>query len=242
MWQIRDTNYIFFHVPKNAGTAIKKGLASYSRGIGITGNHSLDRLERAIFRSFGINTPLCYLSPVKRLIRRDCITEGHISVGDVLRENAELLSEKIILAVVREPLERVISYFFYVKGKPTHYRHQELVGLSLPEFIEHEVEKYQGLREGDQYQFLRADLPLRRHILFQERLSHEFEIFAQKNIPMWNGQLTIQNKSVKSRIRDLPSCIEVLIDRDRQLIAEIKNDRKNNRSNLYISQHVADMG
>ena len=115
MWHIKGTKYSFFHVPKNAGTSIKRVLEPHTLGLSVGGTHLLDKIERRFYSSLAKNTPLIYLSQHPRLIRRDCVTQGHISVGDVIQLHPEYLTNRSILAVVRDPIDRLLSYFRYVK-------------------------------------------------------------------------------------------------------------------------------
>jgi hypothetical protein len=224
MWHIKGTKYSFFHVPKNAGTSIKRVLEPHALGLSAGGTHLLDKIERRFHSSFAKNTPLIYLSQHPRLIRRDCVTQGHISVGDVIQLHPEYLSDRSILAVVRDPIDRLLSYFRYVKKKRTHYRHSELKPMNFGEFVEHEVGEYGELKEGDQYSFLRGDLKLQRKILFQETLSRDFYVFCKSISLDMPSTLPIENSTKNDAHREYPNCIFKLVERDLEFIRELKNE------------------
>lgn len=81
--------------------------------------------------------------------RKARVVTGHLQYGvhDYIPQRCEYIT------LLREPIARVVSYYYYVLGHPKHWRHAELVrsGMSLDDFARSSPER--GI-ENDQTRML----------------------------------------------------------------------------------------
>ncbi len=100
-------NFIFIHVPKNAGTSIHKALAMHSnlacRYQNAPGMYYLKKLT-------GNNATLS-------------IFDTHIEVARARKIIGKRWDKYVSFAVVRNPYDRAVSRFHYFKGRPDLYEH-----------------------------------------------------------------------------------------------------------------------
>jgi hypothetical protein len=113
-------NLIFLHIPKAAGTTLHSILASrYPAGSHLS-IYDPEQAARMI--------------PHWPLARREQIRllEGHVAFG--LHEC--LVGETTYITLLRDPIERIISHYYYVRRMPGHYLHDRVVGdnMSLAEY------------------------------------------------------------------------------------------------------------
>lgn len=111
---------LFIHVPKAAGTTFAQILNSYFS-------------EQDI-------CPAYYVSELMQLpaeeVRRYRLVCGHFEYS--IRE---LLDAPICLTMLREPVDRVVSYYRYIRSAPAHALHQKFSQMSLMEILEDPVER-----------------------------------------------------------------------------------------------------
>jgi hypothetical protein len=114
-----DHCIIFLHLPKTGGVTLRRTLKwKYSPMM------TFETLTKPA-ESFD-EVPL----EKRRNLR---VLNGHLNYG--VHEYIPQRCEYITL--LREPIARVISYYYYILGHPKHWRHEELVrsGMSLDEFV-----------------------------------------------------------------------------------------------------------
>lgn len=114
---------IFVHIPKSAGTTLNHVIAwEYSpfQIVSVDG-----RFPRWAWRRMTHWTP-------RRLARSDVFT-GHMPFG----LDKYLARESNYITILRKPVERVISEYFYRIGRKSHpLADREIKGLSLREYVE----------------------------------------------------------------------------------------------------------
>jgi Galactose-3-O-sulfotransferase len=127
---------IFLHLPKTAGETLRRTL-KWKYGSEMLYLHTLTE-------------PAESLEEVPLSKRRDArVLTGHLYYG--VHEYIPQRCEYITL--LRDPVARVISFYYYILGRTDHYRHEELVrsGMSLEEFVRSSPER--GI-ENDQTRML----------------------------------------------------------------------------------------
>ena len=106
---------IHTHVPKTAGSTLAHALAAI-----VGGTQAMDlRLRRAV-------RPRNMTAEEKRELR---MISGHFVYG----MHERFPQRPLYLAAVRDPIERAVSYFRFVRGAKDHPNHAEFQGLSFEE-------------------------------------------------------------------------------------------------------------
>jgi hypothetical protein len=122
MQRPKPDRVLFEHLPKCGGTTVTEYLKSqYPRRLvyEIDGRNPTQSIER--FQS---------LSAAERHQYR--LVTGHLT-----DELIELVSpETITLTILRDPVERIVSHYFFVRQDPLHYLHATVVkgGITLEEY------------------------------------------------------------------------------------------------------------
>lgn len=116
---------IFLHIPKTAGTTLERILArQYGHDALFKMRPEEEDLEGAVQRLRDLD------AATRRKVR---LIHGHMHFGihDVLGEPVPYMT------MLRHPVDRVISHYYYVKRRPNHYLH-DLVrdGMTLREYVE----------------------------------------------------------------------------------------------------------
>lgn len=111
---------IYLHLPKTAGQTLKSILYRY-----------YSPSERFFFEGHQTVPAFAALSESERVRLR--LVSGHMLYG----VHTFLSQSYEYMAVLRNPLERVISYYYYVKRTPEHQHYKEVMTreLSLEEFV-----------------------------------------------------------------------------------------------------------
>jgi hypothetical protein len=127
---------IFLHLPKTGGVTLRTTLKW---------KYAPDMLT---FET--LTKPAESLGEVPLSERRNArVLTGHLHYGvhDYIPQRCEYIT------LLREPIARVISYYYYILGHPKHWRHAELVrsGMTLNEFVRTSAER--GI-ENDQTRML----------------------------------------------------------------------------------------
>jgi hypothetical protein len=115
-YDLKEHDQVYFlHIPKTAGTTFKTILE---------GNFAPDR-----FFPYHLIHELLRFHPDE--LARFQLLAGHFFYSVHL-----LLPRKpIYLTVLRNPVERVISHYFYIRRSPEHFRYQKIASQSLLEFV-----------------------------------------------------------------------------------------------------------
>lgn len=114
---------VFLHIPKTGGTTLHQIIERQYRPDVI---YTLNQQQGRSIESFEA------LPESKRNAIR--VLKGHTYFG--LRSC--LSKSNVFITLLREPINRIISHYFYVRGFPGHYLHQDVTsrGLSLEEYAE----------------------------------------------------------------------------------------------------------
>jgi hypothetical protein len=114
---------IFLHIPKTAGTTLHRIIERHYRpehrySVGFSEDESV--------------TELAQLSEERRAQIR--MLRGHFGFG----VHRYLPGPSSYITVLRDPVERVVSYYYYIRRMPHHYLHDRITSpeVSLQEFVE----------------------------------------------------------------------------------------------------------
>lgn len=110
--------YHFLHIPKTAGTSL---------------NRVFDRMFRALvlYTSTGELTRLVQADPA--FFHRYLLVTGHIDVRNAAAVAG--VRENVFLAVFRDPVQRAVSLYDYIRATADHPLHAAVRGLSLREAL-----------------------------------------------------------------------------------------------------------
>jgi len=108
-------NLIFLHIPKAAGTTL----------------HSILEMHYAPANQCSIYDPeqAAKVLPLAPRVQREAIRllKGHLAFG--LHEH--LIGQSTYITLVRDPVDRIASHYYYVKRMPGHYLHNAVVGQNM---------------------------------------------------------------------------------------------------------------
>jgi hypothetical protein len=112
---------VFIHVPKAGGTTLRSVLDRQYRG-------GLMEIKRDEISSFAARWGR--LAEGERAAIR-CLW-GHMPFG----LHRVIGADAIYTTMVRDPVERVLSHYYYVRGEPAHSLHQAVVaGMTLEDYV-----------------------------------------------------------------------------------------------------------
>lgn len=113
---------IFLHIPKTGGTTLQWALKrQYGREGTFCVRGDLD----------GVAAELDALEPEER--RRIRVIHGHMGIG----LHQRLPGPARYFTMLRHPVDRVISHYYYVRRRPHHHLHEPIAaGMSLQEYVE----------------------------------------------------------------------------------------------------------
>ncbi|MDX1572016.1 MAG: sulfotransferase family 2 domain-containing protein [Xanthomonadales bacterium] len=125
-----EKQFIFVHVRKAAGSSMRRVLRPY-----------------AVAKSSGRMNKLLSRAGLVRDYRRRWFRH-HAALSDAQQSMpADRFRSYFKFAFVRNPWDRLVSEYEFLRGFPRHRRHQRAMQLSFPEFV-----RYQATR-SDAYQF-----------------------------------------------------------------------------------------
>ena len=118
---MNNRNLVFIHIPKTAGTTLNSILERhYPKRNTFSFWQNVDQIVRE-FPEWPIER--------RRQIR---LLKGHMPFG----LHRFLVGESRYITVLRAPVERIVSHYFFVKRTPRHYLYQQVIerNLSLAEY------------------------------------------------------------------------------------------------------------
>lgn len=216
-------NLVFLHIPKAAGTT----------------------LHPILERHYPKRNTFSFWEDVERVVRefpqwplekrqRIRLLKGHMPFG----LHQYLVGESRYITLLREPAERIVSHYFYVKRTPRHYLYQQVTegNISLAEYVSSGITEE---LDNDQVRLLAGisrSIPFgglgTEHLELAKRnveehfavagLSERFdETLALMAIELgWNWIPYYQNLNVtegKPRARQIDPSVLKIIERDNQL-------------------------
>jgi hypothetical protein len=112
---------VFLHIPKTAGSSLKSQISiqyTNAERFFINGAHPSESLDELSKDSEALSLKAIY---------------GHIDFGSIDFLNAE----KTYVTILRHPLDRIVSHYYFVKAHKNHYFHDELnyKNLSLKDYL-----------------------------------------------------------------------------------------------------------
>ena len=121
---------IFIHIPKTGGESIKLSMSNY--------------IDEVKFYEKSINFLLNKLinknkSKKKVYLPRHLFLDRHSQLKDYENFLGSRISEYFIFSFVRNPYDRVVSNFFFIKQKKGHPKHQQYKDWSFNEYIENVI-------------------------------------------------------------------------------------------------------
>lgn len=129
----RNRLVLFTHVPKAGGTSLKQALTT------IYGRHFQDHHPR-------LNNVAEQFADDKLVPHEIQALSSHIPFG--YHRRIQGFSDRLILPVtiVRDPIDRMVSYYNFIQTFPPHRLHRETKGLDIDEFFK-KVYEIQGRKE-----------------------------------------------------------------------------------------------
>lgn len=132
--------YYFLHIPKTAGTALWKLLGDMF--------HPFVQFYHLLLAETGGEAQLAQrLATDPHLLQSKLLVCGHFSVRHPLVQRAP--RRKVLLSVLREPVERAVSFYDHVRSRADHPLHERVREVSFsralaefPEFAD-QMENYQ---------------------------------------------------------------------------------------------------
>lgn len=119
---------IFLHIPKTAGVTFSTLLYK---------NYGLDRVfSIPTVENVGVNrSAFTELKQDQRDKYR--VVFGHVDFG----LHAYFSGETKYIALLRNPIDRILSYYFYVRNSKRNRRHDEVKNMSFQEFVHSDITK-----------------------------------------------------------------------------------------------------
>lgn len=117
----KDIRLLFIHIPKSAGISFYNGLA---------GSIGIDRSLRFALGSKADQD--MYLKMTAEEIRQYRFISGHFTLPFFLRNKIE---DYKIVTVLRNPLDRELSAYFYMKTWDKHPQHEEIKSMNLYQYL-----------------------------------------------------------------------------------------------------------
>jgi hypothetical protein len=119
----QDTRILFVHIPKTGGISLFTAL---SAAIGP---------ERSLrFPEISKENREKYLGMSAEEVRSYHLLSGHFQLDFYLKQP---VADYQVITVVRDPIDRELSAYFYIRGWKGHPRHHTIGQMDLHQFIEH---------------------------------------------------------------------------------------------------------
>lgn len=126
IFNVAAMRIVFSHIPKTAGTSLHRVFMNLLAGS--------DRTFKYFMRSDGV--------PPERFGTRTlpenwAFIGGHIQLRYLIdNENLDLNDpDTVLLSYVRDPVDRMISLYNFIRVKPRHRLHDEVNGMSAEDFL-----------------------------------------------------------------------------------------------------------
>jgi hypothetical protein len=122
-----DTRILFVHVPKTAGMSLYFALA---RAVGEDSALRFPEGTKALREQ--------YLAMSDAQVRSHRLISGHFPLNVFLQKP---LDDYRLITVVRDPVDRELSAYFYIKGWDKHPRHEAMKDMDLYQYLEERERK-----------------------------------------------------------------------------------------------------
>ncbi|HVO45838.1 MAG TPA: sulfotransferase family 2 domain-containing protein [Steroidobacteraceae bacterium] len=108
-------NLIFLHIPKAAGTTLHSVLEKHYAPASQLSIYDPEQADRVL--------------PQWPVERRETIRllKGHVAFG----LHQYLVGETAYITFVRDPVDRIVSHYYYVRRMPSHYLYQQVMGRNM---------------------------------------------------------------------------------------------------------------
>lgn len=159
-----EKKFLFIHIPKTAGTSIRRVLSPWCV-----------RPARSQYRRLLSHLPVPE-DPMKAWLRiHDTARWARMKLPREVFENS------LKFAVVRNPYDYAVSYFEFQRGNPASSRHAKAQGEDFPAFLERMARKnrIKGIRQSE-WVTDRAGRIIVDRILHFERLETEFPALLEE--------------------------------------------------------------
>ncbi len=175
--------FIFIHVPKNAGLSISAALEPYA-----------DNAPMTQVRRFLSLIPVPE-NPQKAFFR------VHVTAAQLkVKLPPRMFDGYLKFAVVRNPYDRLVSYYSYLTQNAAHHRHDQVRDLTFSQYLNYDAGRMQRGRSDTQLSFVadgRGKLLVDRVLRF-ETLAADFAALC-KTLGVEAGPLPVENASKRPR-------------------------------------------
>ncbi|MFT4412436.1 sulfotransferase family 2 domain-containing protein [Fredinandcohnia humi] len=206
---------IFSHIPKTAGSTIRQIIDKQYH-------------KKAITRHQKINT----------------LTEAQLEQLEAIYGHCRFGIHKVLskpfkyITMLRDPIERIISTYYYAKRRPQNRMHQSATKYDFKEFIEHELSQGNPAFENHQTRFVSGEKNPDLEKAFEN--IHEFysvvgimemfdeSIFLMKEFLDWEDISYVKENVTSKRPKqdDLPKDTMMLLKEKNQLDIKLYNYAK----------------
>jgi hypothetical protein len=214
-----STRILFVHIPKTAGISLFSALAA---AVGT---------DRAIrFSDASKENREKLLAMPDEEMRRYHLISGHFPLAIYLKKP---LSDYRVITVLRDPVDRELSAYYYMKTWKGHPRHEMIKQMDLQQFIEHREKDRLANRQcfilSGASSFYRARKAIETHGIMAAPIDYlgDFCRLLERELHIGPLSLGRENETAKRpRVDEVPaelrSRLETLTSDDKRLYRHVK--------------------
>ena len=200
----RTKNFLFIHVPKTGGNSVSTALQTYT---------DIQFMEANSPKGLGVSENFWPIDPIYGSIK-------HFSVDKWSELLGESISDYFLFGTVRNPIDRAISLYFFMKQTFIHKQISWLEDNSedaRDRFSKSEFCKFLHSGVPSQLSFLNSSAGLDIHLMRYERLVDDFAAVCRK-LGLNDTSLPVINASRRPPLKHL------LDARTQKLLVEVFED------------------
>jgi hypothetical protein len=185
----RTKNFLFIHVPKTGGNSVSTALQTYTDIQFVAANSP---------KGFGVSENFWPIDPIYGSIK-------HFSVDKWSELLGESISDYFLFGTVRNPIDRAISIYFFMKQTLIHKQISWLEDNSedaRDRFSKNEFRKFLLSSVPSQLSFLKLSAGLDIHLMRYERLVDDFAAVCRQ-LGLNEASLPVINASRRPPLKRL---------------------------------------